>query len=287
MIKKCVLEIINKYKNEKTFNLDHVISDIVYNIKKDRLSSEDFELLSKSDYAIIYYRVSEYFYYKLKETQVAYLIADEGLTKTKIYISPKVVIGEGFSLKLAQNTKILEDVRIGENFEIFGKATINSAIGENSLLSIGNNVCLKDRVCVRGNIRIGNNICVREGCTVLEDIGDNCEVKVATSLQILSAHGKNLLPSQKLFVYGVVPKFKNQIVIYGEGFYNPIIDIKCKNYKKQIESEITYWDKNTIIVKIKPTFIDLEWAKQNKIIIKSNGYKCVVNNCGGLLKILG
>ena len=286
-LRKYIKEILSQWVNDFENLEDHCLK-IESIVLKDKNACQNLFYCSKSDIAVIYYRVAEYVFYKLKRQEVAYLIADYALKITNIYISPKVNIGEGLLLEIAENTKIYENVRIGKKMHIVGKVIICSKtnLQNNNCIEIGDNFSISHNACVRGNIKIGNNVCIDGGCTVLDNIDSDCEVKIVSSLQMLYSNKKNLLPSQKIFVYGVVPKFKNQIVIYGEGFYNPIVDIKIKQLNKNIESEVSYWDKNTIIIKVKPINIENEKLNVNKIIIKSNGYKCVVNNSMGLVKIL-
>lgn len=286
MMKKVINEILNKYLTDNAEIADS--SEKIFNVLlKDNIILNDAGLIENSSFSIVYYRISQYLFCNLKECELANKVAEDCLKITSIFISPKALIGEGLELKNAEHTRIGENIKIGKNLHLSGKVALisDNYSKNNKRLEIGHNFIINNASII-GCVQIGNNVKVESGCTVLDDICDDCEVRILSSLQMLFSNKKNLLPSQKLFVYGVVPKFKNQIVIYGEGFYNPIIDIKVKNCCKKIESEIAYWDKNTIIIKIKPINIDNEKLKMNKIIIKSNGYKCVVNNSMGLVKIL-
>lgn len=288
MLSKYVKEIFLKWLKDNEINLDECLHNVKKKLSKDKITCLNPYKANKSDIANIYYRVAEYVFYGLKKHDIAYLIADYGLKQTNIYISPKVIIGDGFSLEFAENSKIYENVKVGDNFKVIGKVIICSKTSNssNNFIELGDNVTLNHNVCIRGTVRIGDNVCVDGGCTILDNVDSDCEVKLVCSLQMLYSNKKNLLPSPKIYVYGVVPKFKNQIVIYGEGFYNPIVDIKIRDLTKHVDSEISYWDKNTIIVKVKPMNIDHEKLELNKIIIKSNGYKCVINNSMGLVKSL-
>ncbi len=286
MMKKIINEILVSYLCDE-FDVHNCVEDIYNVLLNDNINLNGEKGLENSDLAIVYYRVAQYLLCHLKKVDVANKVAENGLKKTSIYISPKTIIKDGLQLINAEHSRIGEDIKMGKNSCVCGKVTLMS--GEcskhNYGLEIGDNFVVNNAT-VRGCNKIGNNVKIDSGCTVLDDVGDDCEVRIVSSLQMLVSSKKNLLPSQKIFVYGVVPKFKNQIVIYGEGFYNPVVDIKIKNCTRKIESEVAYWDKNAIIIKVKPINLELEALKNNKIIIKSNGYKCVVNNSMGLVKIL-
>ena len=82
-----------------------------------------------------------------------------------------------------------------------------------------------------------------------------------------------------------MPKFKNCIKILGEGFYNPTVLIKLKN-EKTINYQITFWDKNKIIVKFKNKALTSKDLVGIKLIVLSNADKVIVLNSFGLNKTL-
>lgn len=286
MMKEIINEILIQYLCDEV-NVYKYVEDIYCVLVNDRVNRCDKKSLENSDLAIVFYRVAQYLFWHMKKVDVANKVAEDGLKKTSIYISPKTIINDGLQFINAEHTRIGENIKIGKNLCVSGKVTLKSGecLKPNNSLEIGDNFIINNATVIGCN-KIGSNVKIDSGCTVLDDVGDDCEVRIVSSLQMLISSKKNLLPSQKIFVYGVVPKFKNQIVVYGEGFYNPVVDIKIKNCTRKIESEVSYWDKNTIIIKVKPINLELEALKNNKIIIKSNGYKCVVNNSMGLAKIL-
>ena len=111
----------------------------------------------------------------------------------------------------------------------------------------------------------------------------NTTVSIVNQLQLTKRI--NTLPSQKLTIFGVVPKFKNCIKILGEGFYNPTVLIKLKN-EKTINYQITFWDKNKIIVKFKNKALTSKDLVGIKLIVLSNADKVIVLNSFGLNKTL-
>ncbi len=235
---------------------------------------------SASTLAIIYYRVASHIFQNYNLEFASFKISEIGFLKTNIYISPKCQISDGLKLELAENTKIYDKVIIGKNFVVHGGVVICSNTNSiDNRIVIGNNVEIKNGASIWGNCNVGDNVVISNNCVVQDDIESGAVVRIITTQQITTYQNKSIVPSQKLIVYGVVPKFKNRIVIYGEGFYNPCIDIKVKNNAKAIENEIMYWDKNTIILKIRSTQkINIDECNKNKIIIKCNGYKLILIN---------
>ena len=268
------------------FNIYAFIDEIYSCILKDRQSDifEDSSFWSKSTIAVINYRINNHLWQRAKMAKLAQIRAENIYLETSIYISPQISIKSGLKIELGENSKIFGNGQIGENFSIFGRVVISSKQAEsNGIVKIGNNVFVQEGASIWGSVEIGNNVKIGANCVVLENIESDCEVGIYSALQLTICKKKNILPSQKLRVYGVVPKYKNQLVIYGDGFYNPKVDLKVKDFK--VESAISYWDKGTIILKIKPVKGSDENLK-SKIIIKSNGYKVVVVNANGVFKAL-
>lgn len=235
--------------------------------------------------ATTFYRVANFMYYEN-------LISDEKTKKrlcrelmertaalTSIDIHPAAKIGQGLFIDHGSKTVIGETCEIGNNCTIFNDVVLGSknVMCNESVKrhpSLGNNVTICAGCRVLGNIKIGNNVFISPACVVLEDIEENSKVTIVNQLQ-LTNNSPNIL-AQKMVVYGVVPKFKNTLMILGEGFYNPMVLVKLKE-PKDLFFNISFWDKNKIILKFKnkKAFSKAE-LKNSKIIILSNNNKVVL-----------
>ena len=212
----------------------------------------------------------------------AHDLAVDFFRASSIYISPSAEIS---SLELLGS-----DIFIGDYTKIGSNCTIGRGVSlgkkhQPCHISIGNNVVIGENVKVKGNLTIGNNVSISPSCIILEDIPDNSSVKIINQLQLCENNNINYLPSQRMLFYGVYPKFKNTFVIMGEGFYNPTVIIKSK--AQNLNYNISYWDKNKIIVKIKNTTpLSENDSKGAKLILLCRNNKIVVLNNIGLEKTL-
>lgn len=208
---------------------------------------------------------------------------------TSIDIHPLAQIDIGFFIDHGVNVVIGSTCVIGKHCNLFNdvvlgsKNVINPQTGKRHP-TLKDNVTICAGAKILGDITIGNNCFVSPQAVVLEDVPDNTHVSIVNQLQI--SKKINCLPSQKMVVYAVVPKYKNILKILGEGFYNPTVLIKLKN-DKTLNYAITYWDKNKILIKIKNTTpFNLHSTHGAKIIILSNADKVVVTQSYGLTKLL-
>lgn len=251
-------------------------------------------LKTKSLVATVCYRVANFiYYYEDVLIEVRQKLAREFMElvacKTLIDIHPGAKIGKCFFIDHGVNVVIGETCEIGDNCNIFndvvlGSKNVKTAKAVKRHPTVKNNVTICAGSRVLGNITVGDNCFISPHAVVLDDVPDNTHVGIVNQLQLTKK--VNSLPSQKLIVYGVVPKFKNTIKILGEGFYNPTVLIKLKN-DKVLNYQISYWDKNKILVKFKNVVpfkeSDVSGAK---IIILSNADKVIVTNSYGLTKAL-
>ena len=211
------------------------------------------------------------------------------------YVSPNVelergVVFKGNNIIIEGNYKICSECVFYDNVFIFGDNMHNN----------GNNIYIIDKKCVFKNntivinSNIGKEVVVENNCVVRENLDDKSHVKIINQLQI-TERKNTYIPSQELVIYGVVPKYKNKITVYGEGIYNPNVLLRIGD-KKYYILEIEYWDKNKIILRLR---IDkstsskiLEDVKKCtidskvKIVIMSRGIKNTINDQGVLLKLL-
>ncbi len=164
---------------------------------------------------------------------------------------------------------------------VLGKSH-NTQYNDNISLVIGNNCILGNNIRVYPNIVIGDNVIINDNAIIKENLTSNVEVDIVNQLQ-LKHSSTATLPSQILTIYGIVPKFRNCVTILGEGFYNPKVLIKAKN-GKAIDYDLTYWDKNKIILKFKGSTPIL--TDGTLLILLSNGNKITLINNFGLEKAL-
>ncbi len=207
---------------------------------------------------------------------------------TGVDIHPQARIDEMFFIDHAKNIVIGATTLIGKRCNLFndvvlGSKNVKSSQNIKRHPTILNDVTICAGARVLGDITIGNNVFICPQAVVTDNIPDNTTVSIVNQLQLTKRI--NTLPSQKLTIFGVVPKFKNCIKILGEGFYNPTVLIKLKN-EKTINYQITFWDKNKIIVKFKNKALTSKDLVGIKLIVLSNADKVIVLNSFGLNKTL-
>lgn len=241
---------------------------------------------------------------------------------TSIYLSPFASISKDVKL-VGTNINIYGDYKICEESRIFSNVNIGDRHYDDNVLNVvdnDNNILLNDtksyvidKKCILENnatikfCSLGQNVKVNESCVLRENIVSDSVVDIVNQLQIVSTP-KSYIPSQTLSVYGLVPKYKNTLTIFGEGIYNPNVIIRDND--KKVSSQIEYWDKNKIIVKIKGYLLDRSDEKlteneqfdkkeemqeiivrsknDNKsiIVIMSRGIKVTINDYVAVKKLL-
>lgn len=277
-----------------------LLKDIAFIAQKDPSLKDEKEVIAaqtKGLIATMCYRVANFFYYcnitnnAEKAKQISRKLMEECVLLTSIDIHPAAKIKEQFFIDHGANIVIGATCVIGERCNIFnnvilGSKNVVSATNEKRHPTLKNDVTICAGAKILGNITLGNNVFVSPNAVVLDDVEDNQKVLIINQLQITKNETYSYLPSQKLIIYGIVPKFKNSLTILGEGFYNPTVLIKLKN-NKEVTYNITYWDKNKILLKIKNTTpFDKESVKGVKIIILSNSNKVIVLNNVAIEKVL-
>lgn len=306
-------EIINSYNT--VFESKNA-QDLLNNIAKfvNNQIATDIEFINNSDpasagktalktapsnalIATLYYRVSHYFYYIGKVinnktlSSKAVSVSQTALAQTGVDIHPGAKIMAPLFIDHGYGVVIGETSEIGQNCMIFngvvlGGRNVQNANKTKRHPTLKNNVIVCAGAKILGNIVLGENVFVSPNAVVIDDIEDDHEVLIVNQLQIKKQTKNTYLPSQQVVVYGVVPKFKNSISILGEGFYNPNVLIKLRN-NKELNYQITYWDKNKIIIKFKhSTPLDKKDAKGAKMIVFSNSHKVILLSSAGLEKAL-
>lgn len=147
------------------------------------------------------------------------------------------------------------------------------------------NICKNVKICDDCKIysSIGENSVINNGCVIREKISDNTVVELKNNIQVKTTKISTILPSQSLMCYGCVPKYKNTLVIYGEGFYNP--KLKFVVPYGEVDYSLSYWDKDKIIIKIN----DVKMLKDDgrvTLILFSRGQRISIINDLGVQKVL-
>lgn len=238
---------------------------------------------------------------------------------TSIYISPFAIVEDDVMLE-GTHISIYGDYQINSKTTIFSGVCIGDKnYDENiyNILEYDNYICdidkkpyVIDKKCILNknvkvafcNIGEGCEIC--DNAVVRENIPSHSEVKIINQYQIIKKE-KSYIPSQELIIYGLVPKYKNTLTIYGDGIYNPNVIIRCGD--KKIESQVEYWDKSKIILKLKGFLekqnvvvsdqkltpnIDTEVVQKSTnidkciVVVMSRGIKVTINDMSVIKKLL-
>ena len=235
--------------------------------------------------ALAFYRICNYYLPHINK-QLLLQLKDYCVLSFNNYINPFSKVNKGFVI-LGVGNNIGKNVNINENVTIYNNTHINDQIStenDKNTLNIDKNAILGNNVVLYGNINIGKNVIVCDNAIIRENIKDYSVVNIINQLQI-KQEKVSKLPSQSSVVYGITRKFKNTIIIFGESFYNPKIILRLGN-KKEIPQEITYWDKNKIIIKIKYAVYNTADIKGSYIVLMSNSNKITILNNMALEKCL-
>lgn len=233
-----------------------------------------------------YYLISHYIVTHYDEQKYDILrFMNFAIKNTTCYISPYAVLDNftlnGVGVYIDACVKAGDGLVIGNNVTI-GKCHYNE-FNDNNHIEIGKNCTLGNNIKIYCNLQIGNNVKICDNAIIKENIVSDVNVDIVNQLQLKDNRLVSTISSQHLIVYGIVPKFRNTITILGEGFYNPKVVIKLRS-GKVVDFDLTYWDKNKIILKFKNnTQID---GGQSLLIVFSNGNKITLINNFGLEKAL-
>ena len=134
-------------------------------------------LLYPSFKALIYYKISHYFYLK-KRYLIARYISERAKRKTGIEIHPGATIGKGLFIDHGTGVVIGETAIIGDNVTMFHGVTLGGIGNEKGKRhpTIGNNVLIGTGAKILGNIVIGDNVKVGANAVVLKDVESNTTV---------------------------------------------------------------------------------------------------------------
>lgn len=137
-------------------------------------SSIQVLLLYSGLHALIYYRIS-HFFYKIKFYFIARMISQFARFLTGIEIHPGATIGKALFIDHGSGVVIGETTIIGDNCTIYQNVTLGGTgkdVGKRHP-TLGNNVMVGAGAKVLGPLTIGNNVKIAAGAVVLKNVPDN------------------------------------------------------------------------------------------------------------------
>ena len=147
-------------------------------MEKDPSISKPFEvLLCPSFKALIYYKISHYFY-ECKHLILARYISEKAKRKTGIEIHPGATIGKRLFIDHGTGVVIGETAIVGNDVTLFHGVTLGGT-GKEKIKrhpTIGNNVMIGCGSKVLGNIVIGNNVKIGANAVILKDVPSNVTI---------------------------------------------------------------------------------------------------------------
>ena len=140
-------------------------------------NSLEILLLYPGVHAIIWYRIS-HFFYKIKFKFFARWIMTVTRFRTGIEIHPAAKIGKNLFIDHGMGVVIGETAIIGDNCTIYQGATLGGTGKEHNKRhpTLGDNVVVGAGAKVLGNITVGNNVKIGANSVVLKDVPDDCTV---------------------------------------------------------------------------------------------------------------
>ena len=141
-------------------------------MEKDPSISNPFEvLLCPSFKALIYYKISHYFYVH-KHLLLARYISEKAKRKTGIEIHPGAKIGKNLFIDHGYGVVIGETAEIKDNVIIFHGVTLGGTGKEKGKRhpTIGNNVFIGSGAKILGNITVEDNVKIGANAVVLKSI---------------------------------------------------------------------------------------------------------------------
>ena len=147
-------------------------------MEKDPSISKPFEvLLCPSFKALIYYKISHYFYER-KHLILARYISEKAKRKTGIEIHPGATIGKRLFIDHGTGVVIGETAIVVNDVTLFHGVTLGGTGKEKGKRhpTIGNNVFIGSGAKVLGNIIIGNNVKIGANAVILKDVPSNVTI---------------------------------------------------------------------------------------------------------------
>ena len=160
-------------------NLIRFIEEQIITIKeKDPAIKSAFEVFMYPSFkAIIYYKISHYFYRK-NHFLIAKYISEKAKRKTGIEIHPGAIIGKNLFIDHGTGVVIGETAVVGDNVTMFHGVTLGGTGKQKGKRhpTIGNNVFIGCGAKILGNITIGDNVKVGANAVILKDVPSNVTV---------------------------------------------------------------------------------------------------------------
>ncbi|MEG2868662.1 MAG: serine O-acetyltransferase EpsC [Terrisporobacter sp.] len=158
----------------------YVNADLDYIMNNDPAARSKIEIfiLYPSIHALIFYRVSHFFYTK-KRFFISRLISQIGRLFTGIEIHPGAEIGEGILIDHGMGVVIGETTIIGDRVTIYQGATLGATGNEKEFKrhpTLGDDIVIGSGAKILGPINIGSNSRVGANSVVLRDIPENSTV---------------------------------------------------------------------------------------------------------------
>ena len=127
--------------------------------------------------ALLYYKISHYFYIK-KHFLIARYISEKAKRKTGIEIHPGATIGKGLFIDHGTGVVIGETAIIGNNVTLFHGVTLGGTGKEKGKRhpTIGNNVFIGSGAKILGNIIIGDNVKIGANAVILKNVPSNVTI---------------------------------------------------------------------------------------------------------------
>ncbi len=146
--------------------------------EKDPAITSNFEVLLYPCFkAIIYYKISHYFY-KKKHFLIARYLSEKAKRKTGIEIHPGAIIGKGLFIDHGTGVVIGETAVVGNNVTMFHGVTLGGTGKQKGKRhpTVGNNVFIGSGAKILGNITIGDNAKIGANAVILKDVPENATV---------------------------------------------------------------------------------------------------------------
>lgn len=286
------MENLNKIKND----IDLFCDTYFYSEKIDRQKIYDLIIkdysyqkeLGFDNYdgivALIIYRVCHTMVDNANIYDLFFKIQNESRIKSSSYISPFAVLNcpialVGKNIEISKGFKLDKNIVLYDNVKLIDK---DYGLFDKKSTHIGKDTVINNNSKIYNGADIGEGCVIGDNCIIKEKISANYEVSVISELQIKKSKTSSFISSQELNIFGVVPKYKNTLVVFGEGFYNPKIKLIVDG--RSVNVEISYWDKNKIMIKV--PYFTVGNCLKNMLIIFSNSQRIVLNNSYGVQKVL-
>lgn len=188
----CILQYILRYKRSgfllhfsisatittgvKILLIKFLKEEIAVVKEKDPAARSWFEILLTYSglHAIIYYRIS-HFFYKHKLFTIARIISQHARHRTGIEIHPGAKIGKGFFIDHGMGVVIGETAEIGDNCLLYQGVTLGGTGKDKGKRhpTLGNNIMVGSGAKVLGPINVGDNCKIAANAVVLKDVPPN------------------------------------------------------------------------------------------------------------------